>query len=562
MPINADKNHGGLPTKDLRPKDYYEQRRGQLELERQSFIPHWRECAEYIRPRRGRFLITDRNKGDKRYQSIINSKATQAYQIAKSGMLAGSMSPARPWFALETPDPDLMDNNEVKIYLRDVEAVMRRIFNESNFYGAAAEFLGELILFGTAAMTHVDDFENVARFYTHTAGSYMIGTNDKYEVDVLYREYEMTVKQMVEQFGKERCSRFVQDAYDRGNYNTWAPVIHAIEPNELYRPGSPFAGGKAYKSVYYEPTGTDVDREKLLSISGFDEFPAHVARWDVTGEDIYGTDCPGMTALGDIKGLQIEERRKAQAIDKMVHPPLSGPPSLRNNPVNQVPGGVTLYDEGTGQDLRAIYQVNPQVGELRLDIEAVERRIDTAFFVDMFLAISHMEGIQPRNQLDITQRNEERLLQLGPVLEHIQSEFLGPLIERTFNQAQRAGILPPIPEVLEEVPLKVKYVSTLAMAQRAVAVQDIERVVNFAGQAAAIWPEATQKIDIHQVIDLYSSAIGADPTIIVPDEVLEVEEQKQDQLEQMQAELAEGQAQADIAATSAQAAKTESEVQE
>jgi hypothetical protein len=277
MPINADKNFGGLPVRDLRPKDYYEQRRGQLTLERQSFIPHWRELAEYVRPRRGRFLITDRNKGDKRYQSIINSKGTQAYQVAKSGMLAGSMSPARPWFALETTDPDMMDNNEVKIWLRDVEGIMRRIFSESNFYGSASEFLGELLLFGTAAMTHVDDFDDVARFYTHTAGSYMIGSNSRYQIDTLYRELELTVKQIVQQFGTANLSRFVQDAYDRGNYNTWAPIVHAIEPNELYTPNGRFNTQKAWKSVYYEPTGQDVDRDKLLSISGFDEFPAHVA---------------------------------------------------------------------------------------------------------------------------------------------------------------------------------------------------------------------------------------------------------------------------------------------
>jgi len=562
MPTGISQSTGGLPTKFLRPKTYYQQRKGQLELERSSFLPHYRELAQFIRPRLGRFEVTDRNRGDKRYQKIINSAASQAHKIAKSGMLAGTMSPARPWFALETTDPEMMDNEQVKIYLRDVETLMRRIFNESNFYGMASVFLGELLLFGTASMSHVDDFANVARFYTHTAGSYMIDMNDRLSVDTLYREFEYTVKQIVDQWGLDNASQFVRDNYDRGNYATWAPVCHALEPNELYKPDSPLGVDKAFKSVYYEPTdGRGVDRDKLLSVAGFDEFPAHVARWDITGEDIYGTDCPGMTALGDVKGLQIAERRKGQAVDKMVAPLLHGPPGLRNAPPQTMPNGTTIYDSDGSHVLKPVYQVNPQVGELRLDMDSIEQRINQAFFVDMFLAISQIEGIQPRNELDLTQRNEERLLQLGPVLEHIQSELLGPLIDRTYNQCVRADILPEAPEVLRDQPLKIKYVSTLAMAQKAVAVQNLERVVNFTAGVSEIWPTAPQKIDIHQVIGQYANAIGVDPSIVVDQDTIDLTQERNEKLQEAEAVLGEQQATADIANTAAQAEKTQNEIE-
>jgi hypothetical protein len=46
-----------------------------------------------------------------------------------------------------------------------------------------------------------------------------------------------------------------------------------------------------------------------------------VPRWDVTGNDPYGTGT-AFDAIGDIKQLQHETRRKAQAIDKMVDPPM------------------------------------------------------------------------------------------------------------------------------------------------------------------------------------------------------------------------------------------------
>jgi hypothetical protein len=54
-----------------------------------------------------------------------------------------------------------------------------------------------------------------------------------------------------------------------------------------------------------------------------------------------------------------------------------------------------------------------------------------------------MQGVQPRNEREIIERNEERLLMLGPPLERIQRELLSMLIDRTFNQAIRADIFLP-----------------------------------------------------------------------------------------------------------------------
>lgn len=520
--------------------EHLNRRRSALDLERSSFIAHARDLSEFIRPRRGRFLTTDVNKGNKRHKEIINSVGTYALRVATSGMLNGTMSPTRPWFNLETQNPDLMETAGVKDWLWRVELILRAIFNQSNLYSMAPTMLGELILFGTGCMTHVDDFDDVARFYTHTFGSYMISQNDRYEVDTLFREFQMTVAQMVKQFGKANVSKLAQDMYDKGDYDVWFPVNHVIQPNELFNPNSSFSAEGAFSSVYYEPGNKGEEGNKLLSRKGFESFPAYVPRWELTGEDIYGTDCPGMTSLGDVKGLQIEERRKAQGIDKMVNPPLSGPPSIRNTPVSSLPGNITVYDAGTdGHQLKPIYQVAPQLGDLRADISAVEQRILKAFFVNLFLAISEMEGIQPRNELDLMSRNEERLLQLGPVLERLHGEFLTKLIDRTYRQALAAGILPEPPEALSQSQLQVKYISTLAMAQRAVATQSIDRLFAFAGGLAdAGWDGALRKLDAQQAVDEYGKAIGVPPSVVVPDEVVAEQEaeiqQKQELAEQLE----------------------------
>lgn len=519
----------------LTSRRYFDQRLGTLRTEFQSFQNHYKELSQFVQPRRGRFFVEDRNKGDKRYSAIINSHATQAQRTARAGLFAGTMSPTRPWFSLITPDPGLMEFQPVRIWLADRERTIRAIFNQSNFYNMAPVLLGELLLFGTGCMTHVDDFNDVARFYTQTVGSYYISQNERFEVNTLVRQFQRTTEQMVKQFGLKNVSIKVRDDWDRGNYDQWHDVVHFIEPNPDEDNSKLEAKFKPFRSVYYEPHSAD--KEKFLGFSGFDEFPAYCPRWDITNEDVYGTDCPGMTSLGDVKGLQIEEKRKAQGIDKMVNPPLRGPAALRNVPISSLPGGATLYDSpNQNNQLAPIYMVNPQLNELMLDIDKVERRIDKAYFVDLFNAISNMEGVQPRNQEELLQRNQERLLQLGPVLERVHGEFLAKLIDRTFNQMVRADLVPPAPPELEGQELEVRFISSLAMAQKAVAVGGIERLAAFVGGLAEMNPAVVDKFDSDQAVDEFANAIGVPPRIIVTDE--KVEEIRAEKARQQQIAMA------------------------
>lgn len=521
------------------------------DTERQSFISHYMDLQEFISPRKGRFFISDRNKGTKRHKSIINSAASQALRIATAGMLNGTMSPSRPWFALEPFDTDLLESQAVRDWLFQVEILIRTILNESNFYNMAPVFIKELLLFATACMTHVDDFEDVSRFYTHTAGSYYLSQNDRLEIDTLIRKFEWPVIQIVKKFGLDNTSLVIQKAYDNGNYNTYYPIVQFILPNSDLKGNSPFSINKPFLSVYYEPGNNGAEKDKFLSKGGFDVFPAYISRWDVTEGDIYGIDCPAMIALGDVKQLQIEEKNKAMAIQKMVNPPMGGPPETKNVAVSGLPGALVSYGGDLGRKIEPLYTVDPRLQELRLDMDAVEARINSAFFVDLFFAISQIEGIQPRNELDLTQRNEEKLVMLGPVLESLQ-DFQRKLIDRIFNQAIAADILPPVPSELEGSPLRVRFISTLAMAQRAVVTSDIERLSIFTSSLVqAGWPEVVDKFDADQAIDEYSRAIGVPPKVVVSDEDVAVIRQQRAEQQQQQLALEQAESVANTASTAA-----------
>ena len=520
-------------------RDRYNRRLSMLKLERESFDNHYKELQQYNSPRRGRFWTADRNKGTRRHQSIINSKGLKALKIATAGLFAGVMSPTRPWHSLATPDPDLMKFQPVKIWLEQVELQQRAIFNAGNLYTMAPTMIAELLQFGTGCMTHLDDEENLATFFAHTVGSYYVAQDHQFKVNTLVREYEMTAEQMATEFtdGKDlsNLSISVRNALDLNRFDSWYPVVHFIEPNDDFRPHNFLKEFKPFASVKYEPG--EQNRDKFLSKSGFDEFPAYVPRWEVTGEDVYGTDCPGMTTLGDIKQLQIQEKRKGQAIDKMVNPPLSAPPSVRNVPISSLPGGLNIFDGGNGQEIKSLYRIDLRLGELKEDMDRVEGRIDDSFFVDLFLAISNMDGIQPRNELELSERNAERLLQLGPVLERMQFEFLDLLVERTFNQQLRADLLPPPPQELQGSTLKVEYISSLAQAQRAVDTRSIDALTAFQAGLLQAGLSDGKKYNGDQAVEAYSNLLGTPAKLLVPQEQVDQQRAAEAQAAQQQAQL-------------------------
>lgn len=533
----------------------YNKRLESMKSERSSFIPVYQELSDNLLAFRGRFLTDDVNDGKKRNLKQINNKPRMSVRTLASGMMSGITSPARPWFQLGSGDPDLNEHTAVKEWLHEVQTTMYRVFSKSNLYNSLHTLYSEVGTFGTGAMGVYADFDNVIHCVTYTVGAYSLGTDGKNRVDSFYREYELTVGQLVKEFGIDNCSHTVRDMWDNGNTETWVKLVHIIEPNDDRDQMSPLAGDKPWRSIYYETSRSDREEtDTFLRESGFDELPIMAPRWNVTGEDIYGTDCPGMDALGDAKALQLGEKQKYTALDKTLNPPLQGPSNLRDQVSNGglAPGEVVWTDQ-QGIGLSSIYDFRPDMNGIMAINQEAEQRISRAFYEDLFLMLANSDRRQITAR-EVAEKQEEKLLMLGPVLERLHTELLDPLIDRVFNMLQNAGVLPPPPPELQERELRVEYISVLAQAQRMVAVSGLERTVGFAANLAQMWPEARHKIDPMQAIDEFSTAMGVNPRVVRPDD------QAQQKVAADQQAAAQQQA-AEQGASMADTAKTISETQ-
>ena len=491
------------------------QRWGNLKSERASWFAHWQEITTYITPRQGRYFVQDRNKGWKRHQNIFDSTGTRSLEILSAGLMGGLTSPARPWFRLGVADTNLLKNAAVKMWLSQCTTVMLDIFAKSNTYRVLHGMYRELGAFGTAAAIVAEDFDNVIHLFPLTAGEYCIATDWKGAVCTMYREFEKTVAELVDEFGIDNVSPQVQSMHERGSLDKWITVIHAIEPRKDRDYTKQDDKNMAWKSVYYEVGG---DPSKALRESGFKRFTVLAPRWDVSGGDVYGNS-PGMEALGDIKQLQQEQLRKSQAIDYMTNPPLQLPTSLKNRDVDRLPGGITFRDSaGAGDKIESMWDVNLNLDHLLADLQDVRGRIRGSFYADMFLMLQQDSADTRKTATEVAELHEEKMLMLGPVLERLHNELLTPLIDITFDRMLETGIVPPPPPELEGTALNVELVSILAQAQRAIATNGVDRFVNNMTIIAQVKPEVLDKFDADYWADNYSDMLGVDPQLIVPED--------------------------------------------
>lgn len=482
---------------------------------RSGWYAHWQELANFLLPRRYTWLSTSTagsvmptaspTSQRSRNGHILDSTGTRALKVLQSGMMNGITSPTRPWLRFKGHGVD-DDDQEARIWYDDCAKRVLAIMANSNFYQALATVYGDLGGFGTAAMLIHEDFEQVIACYNPPLGEYFLGQDNKMRVNRFAREFVWTVDQVVQEFGEENCSDSVKKAYKEGGARCLESVVlnHIIEPNK----GEPKAPSNfTFREVYWEKSRMGVEG-RCLRIRGYNEMPGIFPRWETTGNDVYGSNCPGMEALPDVIQLQHETKKKAQALDKMVSPPVTADVSLANRPISMMPNGVTFIagNAQTNNGIKPVYEVRMPIQELTADIREVQSRIQETFHNDLFQMISQLETVRSATEIDA--RREEKLILLGPVLNRFDNEALDRAVTRVFQIAYRGRLLPPPPESVKKTGMEIQYIGVLTAAQSAVATAPTERFLAFTGNLAAVFPDVLDIPNTDELVMTYARDLG------------------------------------------------------
>ena len=516
--------------------EYIKKRCANLESVRATWEDHWQEILDYVMPRKADVTFV-RFRGEKRTEVLYDSTAITANNLLAASLQGTLTSASLPWFHLKLRDTELNQNREVQLWLEDSAKRMYEIFNESNFNTEVHELYLDLVSIGTGAIFVEEgskgfDKEGIHFNCLHIA-EYFIQENINGKVDTLYRKYKLTARQAIQEFGEENVGEKILESVKEKPDKEFN-FIHAVEPTEDYER----AVGKSNTKLPVHSCHVCTEDKMVVRTGGYNEFPYLVPRWSKATGEIFGRS-PSYNALPDIKTLNKAVEIGLKAWAKAIDPPLLVQDDGVIGRVRMTPAGITVVrHDGAIKPLQI--GSNWQITDMKEN--QLRTSIRQAYYSDQ---LQLQDGPQ-MTATEVQVRYELMQRLLGPTLGRFQSEFLNPLIERTFGIMLRAGALLPEPEVIQGQKIDVEYVGPLARSQRMEESVAIDRLYELAMNVVQVDPSIMDNINHDEAIRLRGDLLGV-PKIILRarDEVEELREQRQQaQMAQQQAEQQQQAAQA------------------
>lgn len=525
-------------------------------FDEKGFATRGQDIKDFIAPSRGRGLA-----GDGGYEGantinrefIIDDTAEGALDMLVSGFMSMLVPQTSPWLKLVVADKDLMKNQAVRIHLDQVAELILRIFEGEDVYSVLQNSFTEFCSFSTAAQLIDKHDVNSIVPKSFTFGEYLFKVGmDKAPHTFAHYAY-WTAEQLKAEFGEDNLSDKTKKLLDnKGAAPKKIKVWHLIEPADSRGTGVENKQGMPFNSIYYED-GTTATENKFLRVSGYKTFPVQIVRWQSISNDLWGSDSPGERQLANVKMLQRLVEMRLIATELVGDPPLYSDSDTAS--INKYPGGVT-FGNGHGGGKPSVEplmpQYNPQINAILESEERTRDLIKKGYSSDLFLL--HSSNTNDRKTtVEVMALSDEKWAMLGPVLNRVFSELLRPGIGRTYSILSDQGFfhpetgLLPIPPELEGHEIEIDFISVLALAQKAVGLNNIDRFIERIGILAELFgPEATDGVDVDALVDRYGSTIPAD---ILRDVELRIQDR--------QARAVQQQAEQNIAAMESSAEITE-----
>ena len=501
----------------------------------------WKRIRDLQLPYIGEFEDTQdsTNPARRRDDKMLQGVAWQSAQVFSAGIMSGLTPPSRQWFKFAFSNPELNKDVGATKVLDQRQEIMQAVLAGSNFYNSVHSCYLELP-FGQAPLAIFPDSKTGVRFQPLTIGTYALEVGGDGTVQRLLRKYRLTLEQIVESFGQDALPWRYKAQFDNNRFdNKKYTVYWLVEPNRDREPGKIGRLNMPYRSMYWMKGSNE---NEWLYVGGFEEFPVPVARYIVTGMDAYGKG-PGWFAEGDVNALQVMKKDQLLGIEMGVKPPVTVTHDVMNyGGVNMYPGGMTKMSDSNSA-VRPLFQVGLDIDHVSAEITLTKDDIKRAYAADLFLMLDNIDNGQMTAR-EIIERQQEKLQQLGPVVQRLQDEFLNRILERVYNILDRSGIFPPIPddvlELLSGQDMRIDYVSPLAQAQKISGLVNIEQAVSFTLQIAQAWPDAVKVIDPLATVEKYMELLGAPAAMRRSEE--EVQQMIQAEQEAMQQAKQEQQA--------------------
>lgn len=414
-----------------------------LQSEKQLYLPVFETLNQFVRLRKqsfigeylpGTFLISG---------EIFDATAINANSIM-SAALIGNMWPngAR---SIRIVKPDSLGNTTaIENYYKTISQIAAEKMDhpKARLSLAINEDMNDLGAFGTcgiAVFANKGNKDNPLSYKVWDVKTMSIDEDANGIVDTICNEFSLTVRQVVEEYGLDKCSEQVQKLYKDGKYQEKISILHAIMPRPLAEQKE---GGNTNKGKKVASYHIEMKSNHLLRESGYDSIPVVVSRFYKVPGEKYGRS-PAMQAIPDILELNAVREGKMLATEKLMSPPLMvlDDGTLGAGEIDDSPNGVTVVNVSgriSNQDpIKPLYTVG-ELQSVENHTEQLRQQITQAFFIDRLLDLNN----DTRMTLGEAQiRNRIRGESLTSIFDRQELELFVPLIDRSMGILLDEGLL-------------------------------------------------------------------------------------------------------------------------
>lgn len=474
----------------LDPKDaikLYEQAKSIRSVEEND----WRMAAAYCLPSHYSAWQTD---GPASYHQ--NNAAARRVQYDTTGtrslpkyvsILERIATPVgQRWHGLMPSDVRLRKNRRVKAYFDALQDLLFKMRYDpkawfrtasSEMYTSMGVYGNGPIYIGQRRQTPVSRLPGF-RYIACPMRDVFFLVDDDGEVVAVFRRFWLNVRQFKQKFPDTPFPSQMQSeaAKPVPNEQQYFEFVHYVtmrgsdyDPQALDARRHPIVG--SYICVK--------SQEYVGDETGFRSMPYRIPRTATIAGNPYGIS-PAVSVLAALGGASTVKKTYLKQGNKAVDPVLLAyDDGVLNGEVDLRPGAVNYggVDKQGRPLIQPLATGNFRVAETLL---ADERRdIEDSFFVTLFQILNDTPEM---TATEVMERVAEKASLLSPTMGRLQSEFLGPCIEREIDMLDEMGLLPQMPPELIEAKgeYEVVYTSPLAKGQYAEEVSGFMRAVEMA----------------------------------------------------------------------------------
>jgi hypothetical protein len=446
-------------------------RTDKFEDDRSNWDSQYQDCADYAMPQNNQ--ITRKKAKGEPGEDLFDTTGEESLIQLAAGLYSYMFPTDSRAFVLEVDDEKLSANDNVKQWLEKTTKVLHKYLISSNFRQEFFCFLKQLCCFGTACLYEEKGKKTPIVFRNfHMSGVY-IATNSDGIVDTVFRTFEYSARQAVQEFGAKNLGPKINRAYkSTKNKDKKFKFIHAVYPREEYDSSKDDPVNMEFASVYVSRDEKLIIKTKQgLDESGYPELPYQVDRFDKDALEDYGRS-PTMKKLPTIKMACAMQKTRIKGWEKMVDPPVLLPDDGSIWPLATQPGGVIFYR--AGGDKPEYWEFKGNLQEMEKAILSTQQEIQKGYFIDMFDPLIDRQNM---TATEVMARVEQKMRFLTPIIGRLQSELFNPMIHRMIGILSKKDKLPEMPSELSEQEFSIVYLGRLALALRTLETEGLAQLL-------------------------------------------------------------------------------------